>query len=293
MNATDDTDKTKAAKLARRYGRGKAKVANFLNTQVRRFLVDRHRPHLPDNKIGRDHLFVACHVAVNAGADEPKLRRRIKAMAPWLSEPETSVLIDKVYGKPLHYGPAGIGCALGVTDADRSRLSLWNIRPVDVTQEYLVKRRKAKKAAHKRDVRAENSSGRKAGRPAKDAPAWKVAGASSKATYYRNLKRAKTESPGETKTPSPAIFSCMYGDAIKVSPLSLTPWAALGMKRATYFRHKKAGTLPRQPVVQATAPTTLIGGINLRLSASPAFRSRLAATSSASGGKQHRARALA
>jgi hypothetical protein len=91
-----------------------------------------------------------------AGAEE-KVRNTIELYAPWMQTDEVEELIQHLSLTP-HYRKVRtaeeLGRLLHLTNADRERLKLWRIRPVDMTTEQLAQqtkeRERIRRAAQRR-----------------------------------------------------------------------------------------------------------------------------------------------
>jgi hypothetical protein len=83
---------------------------------------------------------------------------------------------------------------LRLTDAERVQLCITTIRSHDATAKSMAENAKRKDREYQKAKRDENRTGRHRGRPKSEGvPAWVAAGASSKATCYRNPKAGKSE----------------------------------------------------------------------------------------------------
>jgi hypothetical protein len=91
-----------------------------------------------------------------AGAEE-KVRNNIELYAPWMQTDEAEELIQHLSLTP-HYRKVRtaeeLGRLLHLTNAERERLKLWRIRPVDMTAEQLARqtkeRERIRRAAQRR-----------------------------------------------------------------------------------------------------------------------------------------------
>jgi hypothetical protein len=212
---------------------------------------------LPQGRRGQAILRWGADHAWLADPADPlrSVRRWCRRWAPWLKGAELDQLLEYVKTSNKRWSDDQSAAVLGITMRDRTTLGLRFIGANDdPNYEARLGIAKAKAAARARKSRAARSTGRKPGRPkAETPPAWQMAGFNSERTYYRHKARGETETG--SKTPSRDISKNRGRDAISLPPgvslPSLTPWEALGMKRSTYFRRKKAGTLP-SPVEMPT-----------------------------------------
>lgn len=110
----------------------------------------RHRwgPTLPDNSSGREDLFeLVCVVSVALSATEKKILNTIETMAPWMQPEEAQMLVEHVQQMPIYERMPNnreLGKRMRLTNAEREALSLWPIKPVDMTDEQLAEQRKSK-----------------------------------------------------------------------------------------------------------------------------------------------------
>jgi hypothetical protein len=83
---------------------------------------------------------------------ERMMRNPIGNWAPWMDKTEAAQMIDDVNQTPLYLRKPNarvLGNRLRLTDYERQTLGIVTIRPFDVTDEELEKRRKAKDALRK------------------------------------------------------------------------------------------------------------------------------------------------
>ena len=151
--------------------------------QLERIYADRHGASLPDDRAGHDALFVALHHI--AQADEPEDVRRSNMLAwsmlwcPWFDEEECAAAIARVLADPVKWSANTLGWRLRLMDADRTRLKVTTIAPIDCTKTERAQRSKERRNATKRAQRA-------AKRPISAACSkpWELEGI-SRATWYR------------------------------------------------------------------------------------------------------------
>jgi hypothetical protein len=101
-----------------------------------------------------------------------------------------------------------------------------------------------RRTRRRRKSRAARSTGRPRGRPkSEDLAPWKLAGASSKATHYRHLKKAAAADASETENASRHLSKNISRDAISVSPVPDSPFLSAE-------RIKRDGALHRLDVLE-------------------------------------------
>ena len=113
---------------------------------------------VPGDDAGRPDLMELLYLAsmAPAGAEE-KVRNNIELYAPWMQTDEAEALIQHLNLTP-HYRKVRtaeeLGRLLHLTNAERERLKLWRIRPVDMTAEQLAEqteeRERIRRAAQRR-----------------------------------------------------------------------------------------------------------------------------------------------
>jgi hypothetical protein len=113
---------------------------------------------VPDDDAGRPDLMELLYLASMASAGaEKKVRNNIELYAPWMQADEAEALIQHLSVTP-HYQKVRtaeeLGRFLHLTNAERERLKLWRIRPIDMTAEQLVRqtkeRERMRRAAQRR-----------------------------------------------------------------------------------------------------------------------------------------------
>ena len=111
----------------------------------------RHRYgyQFPDDDAGRDDLFVLlCVVSLAPSASDKKIAHTIEMWAPWMSADEAEIYVEHINRLTIYERmPAAkaLGERLNLTNAERERLRLWPIKPVDMSVEQLIEQRKAKR----------------------------------------------------------------------------------------------------------------------------------------------------
>lgn len=118
---------------------------------IKCLLRHRYGPTLPDDDAGREDLFeLLLQVSLRIKAPTKVMRNFIQTWAPWMAEAEASEFIQRIERIPpnLRYRTAEhLGQRFNVTNAERERLRLWLIAPVDID---LAEWRKAKRRARSR-----------------------------------------------------------------------------------------------------------------------------------------------
>lgn len=117
---------------------------------------------LPDNEKGRDALDLLLRLhAVAPVAAEKKMRHEIEIFAPWMPKSEFAPIIDSLLScDPRRVRPSReeIQHRVNLTNAQRERLEVWRIPPVDMTPEALAEQRKAKKKARQAERRRQSGA---------------------------------------------------------------------------------------------------------------------------------------
>ena len=137
------------AKLDRRRRGGGPTVVTLQSHAVQLFFNDRYGGVFPDDDAGRDDLSVALELRASRGEGEPALRRYVASSAPWMTEEETSQLLDRVYANPVKFRADTLGLRIGLSDADRTRLGITTIGGFDFPRAARLARRQAKKNARR------------------------------------------------------------------------------------------------------------------------------------------------
>jgi hypothetical protein len=198
--------------------------------------------------------------------------------APWCGAHELSQLISQVAATPLKFKADPLAHRLGLymTNQLRTALGLTTIGDIDVGKKGREKLRAERQKAWKQQNRRKNGATPRAEYVANSksqTKPWDAEGI-SRATYFRRQKaetaqvgtspgtpktkdillstdpshhgESHTESHGETPfetSPASAIIDniLVFPDlSHSESHESKTPWAAMGISRATYFRRRKA-----------------------------------------------------
>src|SRR6476661_1668515 len=122
----------------------------------------RHRygHEFPNDDAGRDDLFVLlCVVSLAPSATDKKIAHTIEMWAPWMSADEAEIYVEHLNRLTIYERmPAAkeLGERLNLTNAERERLRLWPIKPVDMTVEQLMEQRKFKRLEQQRQRRRED-----------------------------------------------------------------------------------------------------------------------------------------
>src|SRR6266404_5732763 len=218
-----------------------------------RLLERRFGSVLPVDDAGMDAVnLLAQHYLLLQVDAERVTRANLRLWAPWLAETGTESIIKaaktpsaaqvgKVWRVTAEEVAAGglesITAFTETQQRDRNRqasrrrkagASTRRGRPgLDLPEAEKTTRKRKQSAQSSHRHRAANSSGQR-GRP-KAVPAWKLAGASSKAAYYRNLK-SETKNPSCKKSHAPSYIGGMKRDEFCVTefkshgPVSPTLW---------------------------------------------------------------------
>jgi hypothetical protein len=114
--------------------------------------------HFPDDSAGRDDLWLLVNNTSMAAVEpKKKMRHVIELWAPWIPDNEVGPYIEHVWGLDFYQRlmtAREIGERLGLTNAERERLKLWQFKPIDMTDEELTAHRKRKNNERRRAKRA-------------------------------------------------------------------------------------------------------------------------------------------
>jgi hypothetical protein len=160
----------------------------------------------PDDDAGRPDVMELLFLASMAPAGwEKKVRHAIELYAPWMSADEVESLIQHLSVTPPYQKlrtAEELGRILNLTNADRERLKLWRIKPVDMTGEELAEQSKARTRDRKAKARRANGVRTRAEYLAeivKPKP-WEDAGISRRQWQRRCLRVCPEMSWGEGQT---------------------------------------------------------------------------------------------
>jgi hypothetical protein len=204
--------------IAKRYRRPKRRSArpptlmpNLRMRELERLYLDRYGNALPNDDAGRSDLRLWTDHAAQLGVHY--ITGRARVLAPWLTEGELDDLIGHA-GRGERWTADDLGNELNLTDAERTRLDIRTIAPVDHSKEQRMKRSRKRKATTEALRRAKAGAAPQA-MSAEQAKPWLALGISRR-TYYRN--RAN----GTGTTSCPIILEslsdtkqCQHSDAPK------------------------------------------------------------------------------
>src|SRR6476620_7706066 len=150
----------------------------------------RHRygNEFPNDDAGRDDLFVLlCVVSLAPSATDKKIAHTIEMWAPWMSADEAGMYVEHLNRLTIYERmPAAkeLGERLNLTNAERERLRLWPIKPVDMTVEQLMEQRKFKRREQEKQRRRSRGAEPREVYLSKPKP-WEVEGIPRSTWYYR------------------------------------------------------------------------------------------------------------
>jgi hypothetical protein len=202
-------------------------------SNAKKVFADRQWDVLPQGIRGQRILrWSADHAHLADPANpERSVLRWCRKWAPWLKPAELDAIVAYTTTSNKRWSDDESAAVLEINLADRQRLYLRFIG-ADDDPNYEIREglQREKDAGYSRTYRAKHRTGRPRGRPKSDGvPAWVAAGASSRATYYRNLKAEKNE----TENPSGLLSKNRSPDAISVSPVqSVSPAVERGPLQA-------------------------------------------------------------
>jgi hypothetical protein len=171
----------------RKAGR-KVSKATLRCAELDRLYRSRYGDELPDDDAGRDDARIMVHhLAQISGDPLPRLTAWLAVWAPWMPTDEAVTLIGAATSRPIRWRADTLGVLLRLTDAERTRLKIKMIRPIDVTMEQLIERGKVRdrerKAAKRRAAGAQPRKQYEAAATGHGKP-WIAAGM-SRAAWYR------------------------------------------------------------------------------------------------------------
>ncbi len=113
--------------------------------------------HFPDDSGGREDLWLLMlNTSLAVKEPERKMFCILDVWAPWMQQDERQEFVRHVWGMDLYQRimtSREIGDALGLTNAEREALKLWQFKPIDMTDKQLAKQRKRKHNARQRAKR--------------------------------------------------------------------------------------------------------------------------------------------
>jgi hypothetical protein len=189
---TPQTVKAKHHEIAVRYKRV-VSMATIRAAEIDRLVVARYGHELPDDDSGRDDVrLMVHHLAQISGDAHRRITTWIAKRAPWMSPLEAGRLTEAALAKPLRWRAEKLGEAFRLTDAERTRLKIRTIAPIDVTPAEIAKRRKQRdrerKAAARRAAGAQQRKQYEAAAVGHGKP-WIAAGVSRASWYRRQSER--------------------------------------------------------------------------------------------------------
>jgi hypothetical protein len=121
----------------------------------------RHRwgNELPHDDAGRDDLWLlVTNVSLAAAEPEKKMRHVIEMWAPWMPAVEREAYVKHVWGLDIYertLTAQELGKRLGLTNAEREALKLWQFLPIDKSDEELVEQAKVRERERRARKRRE------------------------------------------------------------------------------------------------------------------------------------------
>jgi hypothetical protein len=113
--------------------------------------------HFPDDAGGRDDLWLLIlNTSLAVKEPEKKMLCILDVWAPWMEENERKDYVRLVRGLDLYQRimtSREIGRRLGLTNAERELLKVWQFLPIDMTDQQLAKHRKDKNNARRKAKR--------------------------------------------------------------------------------------------------------------------------------------------
>ena len=151
---------------------------------LKKLFLHRYGPVLPDDDAGREDLVELLRLSA-----DKNMIHVVEVCAPWLTTVEAEELIEQVKRLPVTARwstPEELGERQRLTNRDRDRLGLWQIRPCDISEEELAEHRKAQDRARKRRKRVPRPV-YEANSLSKTKP-WEQEGISRRSWYRRHRK---------------------------------------------------------------------------------------------------------
>ena len=162
------------------------RYGDFLRVFRARYYPKGYR-HFPDDDGGHDDLWLLMlNQSLAAKEPEKKMLCILDIWAPWMDEDERKRYVAHVWGLDLYerlMTGREIGDALGLTNAERERLKVWQFKLIDLDDDQLADQRRCKRNERRRAKRQRTrteylSSSVEAAKP------WEAEGI-SRATWYR------------------------------------------------------------------------------------------------------------
>jgi hypothetical protein len=104
---------------------------------------------LPDDDAGRGDLWeLVTNVSLAVGAPEKKIAFIIETWEPWMQPDEAAAMVEHVKMLTIYERtPTAkqLGERVRLTNAERERLKLWPIKPIDANDDQIEEQRKARK----------------------------------------------------------------------------------------------------------------------------------------------------
>jgi hypothetical protein len=138
---------------------------------------------LPPDDSGRHDLHLLLHHLVNLHGDPQRMRKAIKARAPWLPADEADRKIRGVFAQPIKWRANTLGKELGLTESVRRRLDIRTIGTIDMTPQERREARRLRQRQRDRSRRRARGAKPQANSINRNKP-WLAAGI-SRATWYR------------------------------------------------------------------------------------------------------------
>jgi hypothetical protein len=229
---------------------------------------------LPDDDAGREDLYTAAchlwHLGCKHGQDTA-IKAWAAERAPWCGAHELSELISQVAATPLKFKADPLAHRLGLymTNQLRTALGLTTIGDIDVGKKGREKLRAERQKAWKQQNRRNNGAAPRAdylANAASRTKPWDALGVSARTYYRRKARGTETETEVGTTPGTPKSKDILVLPDLSHSESQVTPWAAMGISRATWYRQRtagksKCGTMavpdlnPTIPIPEPAAPT--------------------------------------
>jgi hypothetical protein len=206
-------DHEEIAKRYRRPKRGSARPPTLMPklrmAELERLYLDRYGSNVfPDDDSGRHDLRLWTDHAAQVGVHY--ITGRARVLAPWLTDDGLDDVIDRA-GRGKHWTADDLGNELNLTDAERTRLDIRTIAPVNRTKAQRMKRNKKRRATAEAQRRAKAGAKPQALSEARTKP-WLALGI-SESTYRRRKRQADSNSCPILLESLSGTNRCQTGDA--------------------------------------------------------------------------------
>jgi hypothetical protein len=160
-------------------------MARLRISELETTFTKRYGRYLPDDDAGRADLELLLHHVTRLGTNA--MSGSVRRWAPWLSERDEKVLIERIASSPKDFFADPLAELLNLTMQERTELKIRTIGAVDMTKlerEELAKRRKVEQKKDKRRANGVLSREEYEAQSLTRLKPWAAMGI-SRSTYYR------------------------------------------------------------------------------------------------------------